>query len=119
LRPDGYLLFEARNPTAKRWLRWTKANTLREIRDDAGKTVAVWTEVLATAGNCVRFAMHYEWQDSTEELVSENTIVFRPDTEIRQSLLNAGFAVERVHGNWDGSAVQPASPELIFVARRR
>ena len=119
LRGDGHLLFEARNPSAKRWLRWTKANTRQEIQDDVGNTVAVWTDVRATDGNRVRFEMHYLWRESGEELISENTIAFRSEEEIRRSLSEAGFVVERVHGNWDRSPVQPASPELIFVARQR
>jgi ubiquinone/menaquinone biosynthesis C-methylase UbiE len=117
-RRDGYLLFETRNPSAKRWLRWTKANTLQEVRDDDASTVAVWTEALATDGNRVRFATHYVWKASGEELVSESTIAFRSEDEIRRSLHEAGFAVERVHGNWDRSPVGATSPELIFAAKR-
>ncbi|MBV8413318.1 MAG: class I SAM-dependent methyltransferase [Alphaproteobacteria bacterium] len=119
LRPNGHLLFETRNPPAKGWLRWTKANTLREVQDDAGDTVTVWTEVLATTANRVQFATHYVWKASGEELFSENTIAFRSEEELRRSLHEAGFAVEQVYGNWDSSPVRMTSPELIFVAKRR
>jgi hypothetical protein len=118
LREDGHLLFEARNPSAKRWLQWTKARTLRDIPDDAGKTVTVWTETLETQGRRVRFEMHYLWKDSGEELTSESTLAFRSEEEIRRSLCDAGFIIERVYGNWDKSAVRDPSPELIFVANR-
>ena len=118
LRRDGHLAFEARNLSAQRWQRWTKAGTLREIIDDAGNAVTVWTEVLEASGNRVRFAMHYAWKQSGEELISENTIAFRSETEIRQALRNAGFSVTQTYGDWDKSPVRVASPELIFVARR-
>jgi SAM-dependent methyltransferase len=118
LRRDGHLLFEARNPSAKRWLLWTKANTLRQIQDDAGITVTVWTEVVGADASRVRFEMHYRWADTGEEWISESTITFRTEGEIRQSLHEAGFVVEQVYGNWDASPVRTASPELIFVATR-
>jgi SAM-dependent methyltransferase len=118
LRRDGHLVFEARNPSAKRWERWTKAGTLRQVTDSGGNRVTVWTEVLAVDAGRVRFAMHYVWNRSGEELTSDNTIAFRSEEEIRLALRSAGFTVEHVYGDWDKSSVRAASPELIFVARR-
>jgi SAM-dependent methyltransferase len=119
LRQDGRLVFEARNPSAKRWLRWTRATTQRQIKDHLGNAVTVWTELLGMDGNRLRFAMHYFWEEAGEELISENTIAFRSEEEIRRSLSDSGFVVERVFGNWDRSPVRPESPELIFIASRR
>jgi hypothetical protein len=34
------------------------------------------------------------------------------------SLANAGFALERVYGDWDRRPASPTTRELIIVARR-
>jgi len=52
-----------------------------------------------------------------EEIVSVNELMFRSQHEIAEALSNTGFEIETIYGNWDGSPVDPNSPEMIFVAR--
>lgn len=116
LRPGGHLMFESRNPLAARWTRWTPRATRREIIDGTSSRVTVWTDLLGVERNRVRFAMHYLFEKSGEQLVSTNTIIFRSQEEIIQALERAGFSVEEVCGDWHGGPVDATSPELIFVA---
>ena len=39
-------------------------------------------------------------------------------TELTRSLVTAGFAVERVYGDWDARPAGPSTRELIVVAAR-
>ncbi len=44
---------------------------------------------------------------------------FRTVEELARSLADAGFAIERVYGDWDRRAAGPATRELIVVAASR
>jgi hypothetical protein len=67
-------------------------------------------------GALVRSEVHYRFQ-SGEELVSENELRFRTRPELVMDLAEAGFAAERLYGDWDRRPAGPGTPELIFVAR--
>ncbi|WP_091103069.1 hypothetical protein [Micromonospora citrea] len=70
------------------------------------------------AGGVVDFTHHYLFGDG-EEPLSSATLRFRTEDELRGSLRAAGFAVERVHGGWDGEPVGRGDGEFVVVARRR
>ena len=118
LRPGGYLMFESRNPLARRWTRWTPALSRQEITTETSGRIAVWTEHLGSEGNQVRYAMHFLFDDSGDELVSTGTLIFRSQEEITRSLTDAGFAVQETYGDWSGGPIDATCPELIFVAAR-
>jgi hypothetical protein len=44
---------------------------------------------------------------------------FRSQAELTDSLSSAGFTMENVYGDWDGSPMTSASRVMIFVASRR
>jgi hypothetical protein len=50
--------------------------------------------------------------------VAPSALRFRGEAELARSLGDAGFAVERVYGDWDRRPASPTSRELIVVARR-
>jgi hypothetical protein len=39
-------------------------------------------------------------------------------TEMRDLLAQAGLALENVYGEWDGTALELASPAMVIVARK-
>jgi len=119
LRPGGRVAFESRNPDVRAWEGWTRRDSARTADDGAGGRFEWWyelTEVLAD-GARVRSEVHYHFQSSGEELVSENELRFRTRPELAQDLAEAGFEVERLYGDWDRRPAAPGTPELIFVAR--
>jgi hypothetical protein len=119
LRPGGRVAFESRNPAARAWAGWTPGASRRQFHHPTLGQVEVWQRVLEVQGDQVLSEIHYRFASSGEELVSTSELRFRTQAELRRSLAEAGFAVERVFGNWDRGPVQAQSPELSFVAARR
>jgi hypothetical protein len=117
LAPGGRLAFESRNPGAREWERWTR--DARGSADDptAGR-VDTWCEVHDVRDGIVSCTNHYAFAATGEELVSPNRLRFRTQAELTQSLADAGFAVERVYGDWDRRPAGPTTRELIVVAAR-
>jgi SAM-dependent methyltransferase len=116
LAPGGRLAFESRNPAARAWERWNPADSRRRVQHPSLGTVQVWSEVLRATGDTVTFDEHHVLADG-EDLRYTNTIRFPALDLLTASLTAAGFAIERGHGDWDGSPIGPTSPEFILVAR--
>lgn len=112
----GRLAFESRNPAARAWERWNPAESRRRVEHPALGPVEVWHDVLRATGDTVTFDEHHVLADG-EDLRYPNTIRFPGLDLLTASLTAAGFHVERSHGDWDRSAIGPASPEFILVAR--
>jgi SAM-dependent methyltransferase len=116
LQPEGTLAFESRNPDAKEWERWTRAASA--IVDDPHLgLIETWSEVVDVESGIVAYENHYRFGRSREELVTAGRLRFRTEVELTDSLADAGFAVERVYGDWDRRPAGPAARELIIVAR--
>lgn len=126
LKPGGYLAFESRNPAVQPWnnkdqaknVDWYAPDFRKTVHDPTVGDIKVWLEVVEIKNNKVTTDVHYLFTKTGEELISTNTLVFRIREVIEQSLKTAGFSVEDVYGNWDGSLANSESPEFIFVARR-
>ena len=114
LRPGGTLVFESRRPERQAWRDWTPERTrLRRLVPGVG---AVTTEgaVTRVAPPLVSFRSTYRFEDDGTVLVSDSTLRFRTEDELRSSLATAGFAVEEVRDAPDRPGL-----ELVVVARRR
>ena len=116
LRPGGVLAFETRN-TGPGWER-SLQQARRSVMDPTAGRIETWCEVGDVRDGTVSSALHYRLTATGEELVSSGELRFRSEAEVTASLLEAGFAVERVYGDWDRRPVGPTTPELIVVARR-
>jgi hypothetical protein len=69
----------------------------------------------------LRFSARSRRQDNLRSAFQFMTgiwLVFSSEQQLRQSIIDAGFSIERVHGGWRGEAVGSGDGELIFVARR-
>lgn len=117
LRDGGRLGFESRNPEARAWERWT-ADHVTSVVDAVAGPIDWWTEVHDVRNGIVRYANHYRFATTGDELVSETRLRFRTLDELTRSLTEAGFTIERVDGDWDGGPVHATAPEHIVVARR-
>ncbi|MFE9688352.1 class I SAM-dependent methyltransferase [Micromonospora sp. NPDC005806] len=113
----GRLAFDSRDPAARRWERWTPDASRRRLALPDGTVVDAWTELTEVRDGLVSFRQHYVFPDGGE-LCSPGTLRFRDEAELRTSLGDAGFTVERVYGGWSGEPVgTSADGELIVVAR--
>jgi hypothetical protein len=88
------------------------------VDDPAAGRIDTWTEVHAVADGIVSCTNHYVFAATGEELLSPTRLRFRTIEELTESLAGAGFAIERVYGDWDRRAAGPATRELIVVATR-
>jgi hypothetical protein len=117
LVPGGRLAFHAYDPDARIWDQWNPESTRRQVTLRDGTTVSIWTEVTHIEDGTVSYAHHYRLADGVE-LRSDSSLRFWSEQRWRQSLADAGFAIERVHGGWNGELVGAGDGELIFVTRR-
>lgn len=117
LRPGGWLAFESRNPGAREWERWTRESRQSLVDLQVG-WVAHWSEVVEVRDGIVSYTNHYALAATGEELVSPTELRFRTEAELRGTLAEAGFVIDRIHGDWDRRPAGPRTPELIVVASR-
>jgi SAM-dependent methyltransferase len=120
LRPGERVAFESLVPARRWWDRWTPEFTYDTYPHPDGGTFTSWVEIVSRSGDDESFRMthrgHTVLPDGTHTTHDE-TLRFRSEGELRDSLAAAGFEIESLWGDWDRSPVEPASDELIFVAR--
>jgi hypothetical protein len=98
---------------------WPSQTTRREVTDPVAGKIEWWTQLREVNGDRVRYENHYLFTHSGEELVSSNELRFSTLTRLKQSLLESGFSIESVFGDWERRPADKASPEMIFVAARQ
>jgi SAM-dependent methyltransferase len=113
----GRLAFDSRDPDAGAWQSWNPQSSRRVVQLDRERQVETWVELTAVGGDTVSFTRHYRFPDG--ERRSESTLRFRSETHLRESLGEAGFAVEQIYGGWLREPVGSGDGELIVVARAR
>jgi SAM-dependent methyltransferase len=115
LKPGGHIVFDIRRLFNPPFSGWPTENNRRKFEHTP---VEWWFKLLEVKEGRVHYELHYLFTQSGEEVVSVNELMFRSQEEITQALSEAGFNVETVCGDWDGSLATPTSPEMIFVAKR-
>ena len=118
LKVGGHLAFESRNPDDKAWERWNRESTFQRIDSPYGP-IESWLELVSVSDGKVRFKGYNVFVNSGEEVVVNSELRFRSQTELTDSLNNAGFAVENVYGDWDRGAVGNRSRVMVFIACRK
>jgi len=113
LVPDGTLLFETRDPTARAWEEWTREATQRTVVLPEVGAVTTWTELTDVDGPLVRFRSAWRFAADGVELTSDSTLRFRTEAEVTADLRSSGFDVLDVR-----DAPDRPGRELVFVARR-
>lgn len=113
LVPNGYLVFEVRDPAKKAWTKWTKENSFQKIYVPNIGNVEGWVEVLEVSNELVSFRWSYYFESTGETLISDSTIIFRERDSLVDSLEKSGFKVLEVRDAPD----RPAS-EFVFIAQK-
>ena len=113
LRPEGWLIFEARDPERRAWEGWTEERT-RATTDITGVgRVTDWVQVTGIDGQLVTFESPNVFEADGAVITARSTLRFRTRAEIERSLERSGFAVVEVRDARD----RPGS-EMVFIARR-
>jgi SAM-dependent methyltransferase len=114
LRPDGTLVFETRNPAARAWERWNRADSYRvtDIRDVG--SVESWVELTDVSLPLVSFRWTYVFRADGGVVTSDSTLRFRERHEVEATLEQRGFAVDEVR-----EAPDRLGGEFVFLTRRR
>lgn len=118
LRPDGRLVFETRNPQARAWERWTPEHA-REVVAPGGARARMEHQLQRWDGDCVEFTATFTGTDWNQPQVSRSRLRFVDVAVLDRFLAEAGLTVEQRYGDWDGSALNSDSIEIITVARPR
>jgi SAM-dependent methyltransferase len=117
LRAGGRLAFESRNPAAREWEQW-RPDACTTVVDPVAGRIDTWSVAREVRNGVVTYENHYVFPATGQALVSEGRLRFRSPAELRQSLADAGFVVERLYGDWDRRPAGPRARELIVVASR-
>ena len=117
LRAGGILSFETRNPAAREWESWHAAPPAE--RDTVHGPLVEWMDVEVIDERIVRFDAHNVFSATGDTVIETQSLVFRDRAEVERDLGAAGFEVESVCGDWEGTPFDGTTRLMIFVARAR
>lgn len=117
LPPGGRLAFDARDPRARGWERWTKARSHKIIELPEGQGHH-WYETTSIdeVGGMVDFRAH-EVDVAGREQITIDRIRFRSEGQLRSLLTDAGFLVDDVFGGFGGEPIGRGIGTLVFSAQ--
>ena len=113
LRPEGWLVFESRDPQKKAWLEWNRDQTYRRVVIPGVGPVETWTDLTGVVGSLVSFRMTFVFGSDGAMLTSDSTLRFPSRDELANSLVTADLVVDEVR-----DAPDRPGRGLVFVARR-
>ncbi len=111
LRPDGRLVFEARDPTKEAWKGWNREQSYKTIEAPGIGTVESWVELMNVQLPLVSFRHTFVFPEDGSVMTSESILRFRSRAEIIEALSYAGFTVEAVRDAPDRPGL-----EFVFIA---
>jgi SAM-dependent methyltransferase len=117
LRTSGHLAFESRNPDDRAWERWNPEATYEQF-DSPNGPMECWLELVSVGNGRVHLVGHNVFKATGEVVVASEELRFRSLAELTDSLIDAGFTVEHVYGDWDQGPFASTSRAMVFIARR-
>ena len=113
LRPGGHVVFEVRDPARESWRDWNREESHRRV-DVAGiGAVETWVDLTEVQLPLVAFRWTFVFEADGSVLTSESTLRFRSDTQVLESLSDAGFIIQEIR-----DAPDRPRQELVFIAMR-
>lgn len=116
LADGGRFGFETRNPLARAWERWNPGNAT-DVVDPSGRPVRITHEVESVVGDVVTFTETTSDPDGAPLRVDRASLRFLDVEALAGLLAAAGFEVEARYGGWSREPADPASPEIVTLAR--
>ncbi len=112
----GRFAFETRNPLARAWETWSPENATSVVAP-SGRPVTVSHEVESVVGDIVTLTETTSDADGTPLRVDRASLRFLDADTLDAFLADAGFEIEERYGGWRREPFEPASPEIVTVAR--
>jgi SAM-dependent methyltransferase len=113
LRPNGYVVFETRDPAFRGWEEWTRDQSYRLVEIEGVGAVERWVELTEVALPLVSFRAIFVFRSDGAVLTSESTLRFRERRELEAQLAKVGYSIEEVR-----DAPDRPGREFVFFARR-
>ncbi|WP_436522046.1 class I SAM-dependent methyltransferase [Actinoplanes sp. HUAS TT8] len=99
LVPEGRLVFDTSDPAREPWGFWNPRDSGRTVVLGDGSAVEAWSESAEVATNVWHVTERYRFADG-RDLANSATLRFRTEPELRDSLREAGFRVDKIYGGW-------------------
>lgn len=118
LTPRGRFIFDTRNPVVKAWQNWTPDQSTRQIVHPQYGHVDVWSDARFDASqNIVTYQTHYQIASSQQDFRADSKIKFTPKDQISDLIDEAGLTVDTWLGDWQGTAFNDTSADIIPIGR--
>jgi len=117
LAPGGRFVFDTRNPGVEEWRGWTPDDR-RFLDDPELGRIEAWNDAEENpATGIVTYRTHYRVAASGELRSAASRLRFTPRDRLEALIADAGLAVERWMGGWEGRPCTAEAPEIILVGR--
>ncbi len=122
LQPDGYFLFETRNPNPRMLFEVRHPEGERYTTADGGQVTitdqAYYDPMTQIQHYTVDYQFHYA--DGRHEARTQHTSLRYVFPQEMESLLHYnGFRIHTVYGDWQLNPLTAASPAMIYVCQKR
>jgi hypothetical protein len=107
LRPEGHLLFGARDPAGRPWSQWNESSTFERVEIAGVGVVRDWLEVTDEGPHHFTFRWTFVFERDGTTIEWNATFRVRTRGEITDALTVAGFEI-----------VSFDEPNFVFTARR-
>ena len=122
LRPDGYFLFETRNPTPRNLQQVRHPEGQQYTMPDGGQLVATEQQYYDPMTQIQHYTGHrkFDYADGTQdEKTLRVALRYIYPQEMEALLHYNGFQIHTVYGNWQGEPLTADSRAMIYVCQRR
>lgn len=117
LVPGGRLFFDTRDPDDRAWEHWNPEESRNRVRLPDGSSVEVRDDVTEVGADTIDGATLYRFPDGTE-VYARARMRWRSEALLRETLTDAGFAVDQIYGGWAREPVGAPDGELLVLAHR-
>lgn len=118
LAPGGRFIFDSRNPAYRSWENWTKRAGSREIEHPQHGRIEAWNEsAYDVATDILTYENGFRVIATGQNLSALAQIRYTAKDELERLIGEAGLAVDRWLGDWEGNAFHPMAKEIIPIGR--
>lgn len=118
LAPQGYFIFDSRNPRVEEWKEWTPALSERVVvHPELGDALA-WNDVRHDPDTgVVEYDTFYRIAAGGRTFAAQSKIAFPSHEDLVSMMNEAGLVVEQWLGGWDGRRFDASASEIIPIGR--